>query len=190
MAAQTPPPTDGGILVPLSTRIVLSGGGDSLPEPRTAPASRFLSKELPDHACIDAFLREFGVCSGGEGMFVDVTGERLVISDRLFRVRGDESRLKLRKEGRERYVLLLADTIRAPDEIWNTWDEVSGRVRRRRRYVAQWRIEGESVPTLTVFETGTEGWIGVTAFSPDLSRSPGYLQTRVRNGENVYRRRG
>lgn len=87
-------------------------------------------------------------------------------------------------------MLLLADTIRAPDEIWNTWDEVSGRVRRRRRSVAQWRIEGESVPALTVFETGKEGWIGVTAFSPDLSRSPGYLLTRVRKGENVYRRRG
>ena len=190
MASQTPPPMDSGILVPPPPRLVLAGARDPLPEPRTAPASRVLSVDLSDDAYVDAFLSEFGVRPGGEGVFVDVAGERLVIGDQLFRVRGEESRLKLRKEGRERYVLLLADTIRAPDEIWHTWGDVSGRPRRRRRYVAQWRVEGESVPALTVFETGADGWVGVTAFSPDLSRSPEYLESRVRQGERVYRRGG
>ena len=181
---------DSGILVPPPPRLVLAGARDPLPEPRTAPASRVLLVDLSDDAYVDAFLSEFGVRPGGEGVFVDVAGKRLVIGDQLFRVRGEESRLKLRKEGRERYVLLLADTIRAPDEIWHTWGDVSGRPRRRRRYVAQWRVEGESVPALTVFETGADGWVGVTAFSPDLSRSPEYLESRVRQGERVYRRGG
>lgn len=153
---------------------------------RTAPASRILSANLSDDAYIEAFLGEFGVRSGGEGEFVDVTGERLVISDRLFRVRSNESRSKLRKEGRQRHVLLLADTIRLPDEIWDEEGDASGRMHRRRRYVAQWRIEGETIPALTVFEVDSDRWEGVTAFSPDLDRRREYLDRHVRLGELVY----
>ena len=185
MAAQTLPPMGSGALAPPPQRVEIAGAVDALPEPRSAPAARILPADLADDEYIGRFLGEFGLQGvRTKGAFVDVTGERLVISDRLFRVCGDENRLKLRDRGRQRYVLLLADTIRQPDEIWHTWGDVSGRVRRRRRYVAQWRVEGQTIPALTVFEAGTDGWVGVTAFQADFEQ---YL-ARVRQGERVYRR--
>jgi len=66
---------------------------------------------------------------------VDVTGERLLVGDAVFRER--DGRLKIRKRGRERHVLLLADTIRTPDEIWQTQAIGSRRIAARRRYLGR-----------------------------------------------------
>ena len=34
----------------------------------------------------------------------------------------------------------------------------------RRRYIARFAVEGQEVPTLAVFELGSDGWAGVTTF--------------------------
>jgi len=57
------------------------------------------------------------------------------------------------------YVLLLADTTKVPDEIWQTFADYGGKQVVRRRYVARWTIEGSTVPVLTVFETGRDSWL-------------------------------
>ncbi|MCX7692763.1 MAG: PBECR2 nuclease fold domain-containing protein [Tepidimonas taiwanensis] len=82
------------------------------------------------------------------------------------------------KNGRERFLLLLADTIQSPDEIWQTEEKLErGRARVRRRYVARWLLPGEEVPALTVFEWGRDIWQPITAFQPD---DVGYLERRDR----------
>jgi len=169
-----------------SASAAASTATDSLPAARQASAERVLPDDLDDQDYVDRFLSEFGLDSGGGERFEvleDVTGEPLLISDALFRERGGE--LKVRKRGRERDVLLLADTIREPDEIWEAWAEFGDRRVLRRRYVARWQVEDSEVPTLAVFETGPQGWAGVTAHQAD---DIGDLENRARIGRRVYRR--
>ena len=185
--SQTPPPLDRDTLLPSPPGIVQPAAGNALPAARPAPGSRILPGNLSDTEYIDRFLREFGIGPGDarrDAIFTDVTGERLVISDALFRRRRSGT-LKLRKQGRERFVLLLADTIRSPDEIWEAWGVYGKTQALRRRYVARWRIGNQNVPALTVFESGRRGWVGVTAFRPDQVK---HLDTQVRRGKRVYRR--
>lgn len=44
------------------------------------------------------------------------------------------------------------------------WLGVAGRVAVRRRYVARFQLEGETTPTLAVFERDKDGWWGITTF--------------------------
>lgn len=110
-------------------------------------------------------------------------GEYLVLSDLLFR--DQQGTLKVAKRGREQYVRLLADTIKTPDEIWEDFADIGGRVVARRRYVAVWQDAEQLVPLLTAFETGPQGWVGVTAFRAD---DAAYLERAARRGTRVYAR--
>ncbi|MNY39522.1 hypothetical protein D3C86_1742070 [compost metagenome] len=89
------------------------------------------------------------------------------------------------KNDRERYLPLLAQALLAPDEIWVRleWLYAVNRAVVRRRYVARFAVEGEDVPALVVFETGADGWFGVTAFQ---GRSQNVDDWRV--GVRLYRR--
>ena len=51
--------------------------------------------------------------------YQDAAGEMLLISDALLRERSGE--LKADKRGRGKYLLLYADTIKQPQEIWDDW---------------------------------------------------------------------
>jgi hypothetical protein len=53
-----------------------------------------------------------------------------------------------------------------PDEIWVRleWLYALGKAVVRRRYIARFAVEGQEVPTLAVFELGSDGWAGVTTF--------------------------
>lgn len=155
----------------------------ALPAPRTRSADRLMPADLDEQAYAEAFLQEFGVAPPErETLFEDVTGELLTISDALFRDRRGD--LKIKKRGRERFVRLLADTIKVPDEIW---EDIAGEGQQgvRRRYVARWLVEGRESPALAVFETDRHGWSGVTAFEPEDVE---YLQRQGRRGRRVYRR--
>ena len=155
-----------------------------LPAARVAPASRVLADGLSERNYVNAFLSEFGVAAGERStIFEDVTGELLVINDALFTAKDGST--KVLKRGRAPYVLLLADTIKLPDEIWLDWAEFGNKTILRRRYVARWSIKGSSVPALVVFETGPQGWIGVTALTPDETK---YLEQHGRRGELVWQR--
>ena len=181
---QTPSPLDGGDILPPAPGILQERATDTLPAARAVDAARILPADLSDIEYIDRFLGEFGIQprDARETVFRDATGEPLIISEALFRDRGGG--LKIRKRGRHRHVLLLADTIRAPDEIWRAWGQYDRKAVIRRRYIARWEVGDEDVPALTVFETGPQGWVGVTAFQADSDR---YLET-AREGVRVYRR--
>lgn len=156
-----------------------------LPPPRPVPAGALMAPGLKPQQYVDAFLAEFG----GKPEFTDVAGEKLVITDDLFRnIRGD---LKILKRGRERFIQLLAQTIKDPDEIWMARETHYARSADviRRRYVARWRIEGEAKPVLGVFELGKDGWRGVTGFQAESSKEVTDMLADARRGELVYRRK-
>lgn len=169
LAALVPPPA-GGLKTPFS------GDPTHVPPPaaRTVPASRLLPQGLRARDYIEAFMRAFG-STGRRTIFTDALGQDLVISPDLFKARTGVS--KLLKNGRERYVLLLADTIRDPDEIWWQWSDNKGHPGLRRRYLRWVTLEGEDRALLAVVEVGRDGWVGVTAFNPERI---GYL-----NGQRV-----
>jgi hypothetical protein len=157
---------------------------DELPPPRRAPASRLLPKGLSDDEYVSRYLDEFGATAESPVVFKDVVGEALVIGRELFS--GRSGKPKVQKRGREVFVLLLADALREPDEVWVRleWNESQRRAMVRRRYVARFQVAGQDAPMLAVFERGLDGWWGITTFQGQ----PG-TEDDWRIGVRLYRRR-
>ncbi|NNG04066.1 MAG: hypothetical protein HKM95_08190 [Inquilinus sp.] len=181
MRALTPPPLD----QPLSVPVAGPGAqGVPMPEPRSKPADRLLPSGLSDPDYVDRFLAEFGASRGQPVIFTDRIGEPLVIGEELFRG-GRGGAFKVAKRGRERFLLLLADTVKEPDEIWWLWEEFpKGRWTLLRRYIARWRVAGQEQPAFVLFDVGPDGWTGTTAFRPERGT---YLDNQ-RAGSLAYRR--
>ncbi|MBF0249954.1 MAG: minor capsid protein [Alphaproteobacteria bacterium] len=187
--AFTPPPQGGGLPTSFPTGVNLP----PLPAPRPAPA-QVLPDGLGDDAYIDAFLDPFGTRRGMPAVhFTDKAGERLVISEDLFRAA--DGTLKLTKDGRHLYAGLLAAAIREPDEIWWVWEELHNKPGTwilRRRHIARWDLGNGQAPALSVFEHGQDGWTDTTVFAPKASRTvkaqDDYLD-RWRGGTLAWRRR-
>ncbi len=179
--AMTPRPLPGNDLLPLIAGTSPRAKTLSPLPVRKAKSDQLLPPDLTDQEYVDKFLAEFMEPADRTIYFADVSGEYLLISDALFRDRSGT--LKVGKRGRAQHLLLIADTIKTPDEIWQDWGEYGGKAVLRRRYVARWQVKGEAVPALGVFETGPQGWVGVTAFTADEVE---YLEQRARRGERVW----
>jgi len=159
--AFTPPPT-GGLPRTFPPGVDLP----PLPAPRPAPA-KLLPDGLSDKAYINAFLAEFGAKPGMATHFTDKAGERLVISEDLFKAADGTS--KANKQNRGKFLLLTAAAIKEPDEIWWMWEEFRskpGSWSLRRRHIARWDLGDGQAPALSVFEHGQSGWTGITSFAP------------------------
>lgn len=189
MRGLTPPPRSG----PLSTpRGDVDRATTPLAVPRRRPRSRLLSDQVTEAAAIDRFLKEFGTKRGDHTVFTDKIGQPVVIGDDFFR-QADGS-LKIGKGTRAAHVLLLADTIKDPDEIWWSWEKVlldrdsgESEYRLRRRFIAHWRVAGSTglVNSLVAVDIGADGWAGVTAFNP---RARNYVE-KQRQGTLAYIRK-
>lgn len=192
LRAFTPPPAGG-----LPTSFPPGVEVPPLPPAREVPSSRLVAEGLTEEEYAAAFLREFGATMDRGSVHVDPVGEPLVITQDLFRDRAT-GELKVFKGKRRRRLLLVADALKDPDEIWWIWEPQKKRVEDeparyllRRRYLARWQVEGESVPGLVVFDYSAEGWRGVTAFAPDSTkpeRQDAYLRGQ-RVGLLAYRRK-
>src|SRR5690625_1165732 len=110
----------------------------------------------------------------------------LVISPELFTTRRN-GELKADKAGRGKYMRILAQALREPDEIYARmeWHEAQSKAVVRRRYVTQLLLPDGDETALAVFELGPDGWTGVTTFSP---RDMDINDLRV--GVRLYRRGG
>lgn len=157
---------------------------DPLPPVRPFDAGQILPNDLTEEAYAEAFLQAFGATLDQPAIFRDVIGEALVIGRALFVTRRT-GQLKADKYRRGKFMLLLAHALKAPDEIWVRLEYQHARdeVTVRRRYIARFDVAGHEVPALAVFEWGTDGWSGITVFSPD-QHDPDDLRIGVR----VYRR--
>jgi SPP1 gp7 family putative phage head morphogenesis protein len=143
------------------------------PPPRVFPASRLLDPGASDQDYMTAFLSEFGATLEVPAVFEDVTGEPLLISSDLCLNRGTTARTgtpiyKVQKNGRERYLMMLAETLKNPQEIWERieWQRERRKAVLRRRYLAWWTLEGQEAPGLAVFEWASQWWGGITLFQP------------------------
>ena len=173
--------------------------GIPLPEmlpPMPVPASRLLPEGLAEPEYARAFLAEFGADIGAPAVFRDVAQGALTIDEALFQ-RGDGG-WKADKRGRGRSVLLLADTIKRPDEIWLRWEEMRnapGLWVLRRRYIKAFTVvdnDGKTTFGVGSFEFGEDGWKGATVFPTDAATEEArraYIE-RQRDGFLLYRRRG
>ncbi|MGJ8523022.1 hypothetical protein R84981_001715 [Carnimonas sp. R-84981] len=158
---------------------------DPLPAPRETAASQLLPDNLTDNEYAERFLEQFGASLTRDAVFKDVVGDDVTVGRKLFSRSKDDS-LKISKRTRAPNMLLLADAIKQPDEVWVRieWHNALNRAVVRRRYLAQFLIEGVEVPLLAVFDLGADGWDGVTGFSADAI---GYLES-MRNGVRLYQR--
>lgn len=179
MKALTPPPLDKPLAVPYAgepARVQLPAIKDF--------KDKLLPRGLKDEEYVRHFLKEFGADIGQPKVFIDAAGEPAVISDDLFR-EGRTGRLKVTKRDRHLFIPLLAQAIKDPDEIWQMWEEYpKGRMTLTRRYISRSRIDGEDVPSFTLFDTSKDGWTGVTTMKPDEVE---YIM-KQRRGTLVYRR--
>lgn len=179
MKALTPPPLDKPLDVPFTG----SPAAVPMPGARSAASKDLYPDGLEDEEYVRRFLTEFGAAPGQPTVFRDAAGEPVIISDDLFKT--VTGRLKIGKDMRFRYLGLLAETIKNPDEIWWVWEEYpKDRWTLRRKYLARWSVDGRAVPGFVLFDTGKDGWTGVTAFSP---RKEAYID-RQRKGALVYRK--
>jgi hypothetical protein len=156
---------------------------DALPAPRAVPATRLLPSGLSEDEYLRRYLAEFGATPERPAIVRDVVGERVVVSRELFT--DPQGALKIRKRDRERFLLVLADALKSPDEIWVRleWIHAAGTAVVRRRYIARFYLEGDPTPLLVVFERGADGWAGVTAFQGVAGSEEGW-----RVGVRLYRR--
>lgn len=159
----------------------------ALPPAREMAPGRMLPQGLSDAEYAGRFLAEFGATEASPVVFKDVTGDAVVIGRELF-TSAKTGALKIRKRGHARELLLLADAIKDPDEVWVRLEWLYSRNKAvvRRRYISRYLVDGEPVPALSVFEVGEDGWDGVTTFSPESS-DPDYLE-QLRLGVRLYRR--
>lgn len=185
---------------PLGTLPRTFPGGQALPElpvPMVVPASRLLAPGLPPQDYARAFLQAFGADLGQPVVFQDVAQGALVIDEALFL--DGAGGWKAAKNMRGPFMPLLADAVRAPDEIWLHWEESVARPGTwllRRRYLKSFAVvsaDGADVQYgLSVFEFGTDGWTGSTAMMAKPDRTPqarrDYI-ARQRGGFLLYRRK-
>lgn len=138
---------------------------DDLPPPRSVGADRLLPAGLDMRDYARAFLEPLGATLDQPAIVRDAIGERLVVGAELFQ--DAQGEWKADKRGRGRFLPLLAQALMEPDEIWVRVEWLYGQRSAvvRRRYVAQFMVEGQDAPALLVFERGADGWSGITAFA-------------------------
>lgn len=165
----------------------------AMPTPRLAPAGALLPAGTPAEAAVQTFLGEFGASIGKPVVHTDVQGQPLAITEELFKnIKGD---WKV-KRGREQFVRLLAQAIKAPDEIWQAFElhQLKGKEVLRRRYLVRYLLEGEAgadpVPVTAVFETGKDGWLGITTYQAENAEAADTVLRSVRHGVRVWVRGG
>lgn len=169
-------------------------GNPPLPPPRPAGPDRILPPDLTPQAYMERFLAEFGAEPGRPVAFQDVIGSPLVISDEMFLTAKGQNTAN--KQGRGPTLLLSADAIRQPDEIWVAFqligDGKDGRLRLIRRYIARFEAPDRTRAGFAVFEWAGDAWDSVTVYEP---RATGVTADameaaleRQRVGVRVYRR--
>jgi len=160
---------------------------EPLPLPRPMPADSLPPAGLEPTQYVEEFLDRLGVSGGQPAIVRDPIGERVVVGRELFTA--PQGVLSASQAGREQLLPLLADALLSPDEIWVRleWQQARQRAAVRRTYLARFLVEGQSEPTLVVFELGQDGWVGLTRQGQNLDdwRLGARLYRRVEDDESA-----
>ncbi|WP_321392812.1 PBECR2 nuclease fold domain-containing protein [Emcibacter sp.] len=185
MRPLTPAPTD--VRVSKSGKPLWGKPARHMPpfEARQVGTDRLLPLGLQEEEYFKRFVSEFNLPVEG-GFFTDVAGTHIPINELLFR--DQRGRWKIKKRDREKFLPLLADTIKDPDEIWEEYyfyESRQGYVLNR-KYLTRFEIieDGHVQDGFVLFELNDDGWYGLTAFAPDSLR---YIQNE-RRGILVYKK--
>jgi len=186
------PPATGEAPHGFAQLIPATAAQDLLPEPQAVKAEQLLPamKRGKEEAYARQFLQAFDADIGKPVVFTDAAGEAVVISEALFKnVRG---KWKIAKRGRERFLLLLAEAIKNPDEIWTAmeWNRSLNKAMVRRRYVTRFALTDGSRPGFAVFEYGSKEWSGVTVYAREFATPDEFDQEveNMRRGIRLYKR--
>lgn len=134
---------------------------------------------LNEEAYINAFLKEFGVRYGQSKLFrLPGIEFPLVINEQLF-VDKQSKAFKVKKSGRERYLKLLAQTIKNPYEIWSHPTTFrNGQTFQTLSLIRLFMLEDEDrkIGGLGIFRL-YEGnkWDGSTVFTPKVESDEDYM---------------
>jgi SPP1 gp7 family putative phage head morphogenesis protein len=160
--------------------------GRPLPPRSSLDESQAAEKLLDDLSASRTFLAQF-TTTGQSVVFTDVAGEPLVIGDRFFR-RADGSFKFFDINQRRSHVIMLAEAIKSPSEIWelSERDESTGQTRLMRRYLARFTVAGTTdiVDGFVLFEYDPASRRS-TAFAPATGPNSDYL-SKQRRGRRVY----
>jgi len=120
-------------------------------------------------------------------VFTDAAGEAVIISEDLFK--DYKGNWKIGKGSRSQDLILLAEAIKNPDEIWVSmmWHRVKKKSVSSRAYLSRYTIDKKQYIAVAVWDY-VDGWHGVTAHT---SLSAGDFSRKVeknRAGIRLFRR--
>ena len=163
-------------------------GPDFAPQP--PPPDLVMPPGRPPREIYEDFSRTLGI-DPARPNYRDKSGYLMMMGEDSFRDR-ESGDWKIDKRGRGRYMRMVALTIADPDEIWANAEYITTKDRKlkaviKRRYVKVWQEAGRTLPTVSVFEWGDDGWTMVTGYpAEDEPDWLGYLNRTVRLGQLVY----
>ena len=141
------------------------------------------TNKISEKEYINIFMKNFSGNFDSQIPFKDVLNESVIISNDLFYDRKNQTFKVFR--GREKYLNILADTIKNPMEIWNV--EIkndNGHIRKCKRYISIYEVEDKKIGSLIVFDLVDGQWQGTTSFiSSDLK----YID-KQRKGTIIYQK--
>ena len=151
-----------------------------------------LPQGLDPEQYVEAFLRKFEITDIGGSKLVELPGVKLplVVSREMF-IDKRTREWKVLKNGRERYVHLLAEAARNPYEVWFVPAQVSGRPVTVLRLIRLFASGKNVIGGFSVFNLvkGGHFWQGTTAFTPNVGAADlmyAYLE-KQRQGSLLYR---
>lgn len=157
---------------------------DPLPPARPVPASQVLGEDILDTEAIKRFLQPLGASLDKPAIFQDVVGQRLVVGKGMF-ISPASGELMVQQPGlAKKWLLLAAETLRRPAEVWVRldWVESLKKAVVRRRYLASLLVKGEPAPVQIVVEIDANGW-AASATTAQAGQQP---LTPYRQGVRLY----
>ena len=162
--------------------VTQSQGG--MPEPRRLDLP-LLPTGQEERYYLERFMGAFGAGPGETALVDDPVAtwreDRpvLAVARDLFTSHAGKSKLK--KAGREVFMLYIAATIQAPDEVWMVGTGQEGATMTR---LARFRMGRDLLNVLAVYRRGAKVWSGVTAYQ---TYDGTYFNSK-RTGNLCYRR--
>jgi SPP1 gp7 family putative phage head morphogenesis protein len=156
----------------------VANSGGKMPEPRRVDIP-LLPTGQTERFYLERFMREFGEEWDGTAIIEAPSGHALAVSGQLF-TNHKTGATKIDKEGRAPYVPYIAETIKAPDEIWLSKGSAGDQTL---YFLAWYLIGGQSTAIMAVFKGGRKAWEGWSGYQ---SLNMAYIETK-RTGILVYR---
>lgn len=146
-----------------------------------------LPKGLKAEKYVTAFLKEFGLADINASAVHTIPGGIPVVVGKSLFIDKKTGAWKVLKNGRERYVKLLARTIKEPWEVWQVPAEVAGKRMPVLRLIRLFRADsGSKIGGFAVFNL-VQGrrWQGATAFTPKIGNNAALLKYLEKHRQGV-----